>query len=129
MTEKDDNLDKLSKLFGMAETTLDTLKENEDVIRSVIQTEGAEEGGKIANLQDADPLREAHIREDEVLIVLQHSDEPPKEVSAELVGGVLTLKMSDQEFVAEVPDDIELETMETNYSNGVFEVSVERGGE
>jgi ABC-type hemin transport system substrate-binding protein len=113
--------DKIGDLLDTADKVIDVAKDNEDTIKEVVG------GDEEHDIKDREPLRELHKDEDKVLIVLEHEGGEPEKAGVEYKNGSLIVELGDMEYVAEAPRDILLDTMDTNYSNGVFELEIQRG--
>lgn len=123
MTRKDDNNSGIGSYIEIVEKGLDLLKENEDLLNSL--------GSKSVDgeLSVQEPLAEAQVSEDEVLIVAEVMDNDIDEMSVRFEDGAMMFSLGGNTYEAQVPPDVIEDTVSANLNNGVLRLTVERMNE
>jgi Hsp20/alpha crystallin family. len=104
----------------MIEKGLDLLRDNEDLISSL--------GSKSIDgeLSVQEPLAEAQVSDDEVLIVAEVKDSNINEMSVSFVDGVMMFTLGGETYEAAVPSDVIEDSVSAHLNNGVLRITVER---
>jgi len=120
MTNKDRDDNTVESILDMAETVMDFAREHEDVLQSI----GGDSGGTKLNVQE--PLAEAHIKDDEVVIVAEAEDEDVDEMSVKFEEGTFVFNLGGTVYEAEVPPDVVEDSVNASLNNGVLRVTLDR---
>jgi HSP20 family molecular chaperone IbpA len=113
----------IDSYIDMIEKGLDLLKENEDLLNSL--------GSKSVDgeLSVQEPLAEAQVSEDEVLIVAEVRDNDIDEMSVRFEDGAMMFSLGGKTYEAQVPPDVIEDTVSAHLNNGVLRLTVERMNE
>jgi len=123
MSGKDRGGGGIDSYIDMIEKGLDLLKENEDLLNSL--------GSKSVDgeLSVQEPLAEAQVSEDEVLIVAEVRDNDIDEMSVRFEDGAMMFSLGGNTYEAQVPPDVIEDTVSAHLNNGVLRLTVERMNE
>lgn len=123
MSGKDRGGGGIDTYIEMIEKGLDLLKENEDLLNSL--------GSKSVDgeLSVQEPLAEAQVSEDEVLIVAEVRDTDIDEMSVRFDDGVMVFTLGGNTYEAQVPPDVIEDSVSAHLNNGVLRLTVERMNE
>lgn len=81
------------------------------------------------DLAGGEPVSEAHVDEDRVLIVADVAGEDDTELRLKFYDGKVKGKLGDRKFSVNVPNDVEEDSIEADMKNGVLRVEIEREGD
>lgn len=82
--------------------------------------------GSSVSLDSGEPISEAHVDEDKVLIVADVTGVNATNLSLEFFDDKIEGTFGDREFVVDVPADVDEDTIEADMKNGVLRVEIER---
>jgi HSP20 family molecular chaperone IbpA len=113
----------IDSYIEMIEKGLDLLKENEDLLNSL--------GSKSVDgeLSVQEPLAEAQVSEDEVLIVAEVRDNDIDEMSVRFEDGAMMFSLGGNTYEAQVPPDVIEDSVSAHLNNGVLRLTMERMNE
>jgi len=116
----DDN--KGSDLFDMIDRAVSFYEKNKDTIEGAV---GTEDGIK---LDDDEPLKQASVTDDEVMITVDVGVDDLENIRLALNGTTAQIVVGGKTITAEVPSDVDMDDPEANLNNGVLEVRIPRVG-
>lgn len=124
MTNRDrDNNDKIENILDAIDGAAEVVRQNKDLLDSVMGDSSDE------SLDLREPLSDAQVTEDEVVVVAELKDEKPEEMGVRFEEGVMYMTIGDLTLRARVPDDVIQESVDASMNNGVLRVSVDRATE
>lgn len=114
----DDN--RVSDVIDAIEGAADIIRRNQDLLDDFVG------GGGEEQLELREPLSDAQVNDDEVIVVAELKNKKPEEMGVRFEDGVMYLTIGDLTLRARVPDDVVQESVEATMNNGVLRVSVDR---
>lgn len=117
--------DKISVALDVLDDAKDYYEENKDDIHSIFGI-----GDKVMEIEGREMLGEFHINNEEVVIVAEvdEVDEGSK-ITVERKDDRLAIIAGDQRLEEKVPDDIDMDSIETLLKNDVLTVEIKRKGD
>jgi len=96
------------------------VRDNQDVISGIFG------GGEKNEVSLREPLSDAQVEEDKVVISMEMKDEKPEEMGVKFDDGIMVMNIGEKRIEADVPDDIIKSSVEASMNNGVLRVEVSR---
>ena len=121
--KKDDPVDKIDRLFDAVEKMRDVYENNKDLV------DGVGSGRDSISLDDKEPLTEAHLTDDEVIVVADVNKSAPVEMAVGFKEDSILFEVDGEEFEVDVPADVEEESLDASIKNGVLRVELDRADE
>jgi len=122
MTNDDSSspVDKIDRLFDAIDTMKDVYENNKDIVEDV-----SDSGGEIS-FEDKEPLTEAHLTEDSVVVVADIGVSGPLDMGVKFDDNTVTFDVGGEDFEVHVPTDVKEDTIDASITNGVLRVEMER---
>jgi len=117
--DRDDDSD-VSDMIDMLDKALDLVKEHEDKLNGFVGS------GVDDTFTVREPLAEAEVKDDRVVVVAEARGQNGSEMSVSFGNGIMKFTLGDKQYEAEVPNDIVEESVSAEINNGVLRVEVER---
>lgn len=117
---KDDPVDKIDRLFDAVEKMRDVYENNKDLVGNI------GEDGDTITLDDKEPLTEAHLTDDEVVVVADVNKSAPLEMAVGFKENSILFDVDGKEFEVDVPADVKEESLDASIKNGVLRVELDR---
>jgi len=111
-----------SDIFDIVDRAVSFYEKNKDTIR------GATGMGDSIELDDDDPLKQASVTDEEVMITVDVGVEDLENIRLALNGTTAEIVVGGQTVTANVPSDVDMDSPEANLNNGVLEVRIPRVG-
>lgn len=121
--DDDDNKSDIERLLDGISSAKQWYEQNSDLF------ERFAEGGSSVDLDGDDPLSEAHVNEERVLIVADVSGAASTDLELSFYENKVSGKLGDREFTVDVPSDVDEDSIEADMKNGVLRVELERENE
>lgn len=122
MTEKRDDDNTVERIFDLAQEAKELYDENKDLVHSVVPSSPS-----TVNLDSPDPMAEAHINDDEVIIVVEvDTSSGGLELKADIEDGMMNFNVAGESFVVDIPDDVVEESLDATINNGVLRATMDR---
>lgn len=118
MSDNSDN----NGIIDMIDKAVSLYQENKDMVESVVPDTDT------LNIDDQSPLREAIVKDDEVIIVTEVMDDGIENIGIGDTEEGIFIEINGQKIEARVPDDISVDDADANLNNGVLEVNFPRVG-
>lgn len=118
----DDDKDKndIERLLDGLKSAKDWYEQNQDLFARFSGDSTA------LDLSDSEPVSEAHISDDEVLIVADVSGAKSSQLAVKFYKNSLECELGGKKFTVEVPQDVDEDSMEASMNNGVLRVKLDR---
>jgi HSP20 family molecular chaperone IbpA len=120
--DKDDN-NPVEDFLDMVERGLEVARDHEDTISRFVG------GDKEMNLTVKEPLAEAQISDDEVVIVAEARGGEPGEMNVRFGDGAMHFSFGGNQYKVDIPDDVIEDSVDAQYNNGVLRVTLDRMNE
>lgn len=121
----DDSDNNIFDLIGDAAETIDKVYEdNKELIDRVSSAVGEE--GQSVDISDKEPLTQLNKTEDFVDITLEVPGGEFDSASISNDDGIIEIGVGEKVFKAQVPSDVDLDSLEYNFSNGVLNIKIPR---
>jgi HSP20 family molecular chaperone IbpA len=78
------------------------------------------------DLSNSEPVSEAHIKDDEVLIVADVSGATSNQLAVKFYKNSLKCELGGRKFTVDVPQDVDEDSLEASMNNGVLRVKLDR---
>lgn len=85
--------------------------------------------GELVDLDGGDPISEAHVDEEKVLIVADVSGVNATDLELSFYNNKVEGKLGTREFTVDVPNDVDEDSIEADMKNGVLRVELDREDE
>ena len=123
MAGSDDFSDKVGSFFDTIDSLREAYENNKDVV------DGIAGGSNALDLEGREPLSEAHLTDDEVVIVADVGLSGPVKMEVGFEDEKVWFNADGKYFEVDVPDDVVEDTLDASMTNGVLRVSIERAEE
>lgn len=107
-------------IFDMVDKAVDFYKENQDMIKGMV------DGEDTIRMDDQSPLKTAIVQEDQVIISVEVKDADFSNVKIDDVDDGVVVGMNGEQVKAEVPEDVDVGDASATLNNGVLEVKIPR---
>jgi len=121
--DDDDNKSDIERLLDGFSSAKQWYEENSDLFDRFM------EGGSSVDLSGSEPISEAHVDEEKVLIVADVSGVNATNLSLSFYEGRVKGKLGSREFDVNVPNDVDEDSIEADMKNGVLRVELDRVGD
>lgn len=121
MTNKDNNDNSIEQFLELVEGAKELYDDNRELFNNVLPNKG-----NVVNLDGPEPMAEAHINEDEVVIVAEVGDSGDLQLKASFDDGKMDFSVADERFSVNVPDDVVEDSLEATVNNGVLRATMKR---
>jgi len=118
--DDDDNRSDIERLLDGFSSAKQWYEENSDLFERFM------EGGSSVDLSGSEPISEAHVDEERVLIVADVSGVNATNLSLSFYEGRVKGELGSREFDVNVPNDVDEDSIEADMKNGVLRVELDR---
>jgi len=121
--DDDDNKNDIERLLNGLSSAKSWYEDNKDLFERFAS------GGESVDLAGGEPISEAHVDEDKVLIVADVSGVDATQLELDFYDNRVEGKFGGRKFNVDVPSDVDEDSIEADMKNGVLRVELDREGD